>query len=70
MNFSRVLILTREELKHKKIDIIAKIRRAEQIEAVTNNLGIILNDDGSVFDKKIKKQYNNIIDWSKEVVNV
>jgi hypothetical protein len=62
--------LTREELKHKKIDIIAKIRRAEQLESVTNNLGIILNDDGSVFDKKIKKQYNNIIDWSKEVVNV
>lgn len=70
MNFSRVLILTREELKHKKIDIIAKIRRAEQLESVTNNLGIILNDDGSVFDKKIKKQYNNIIDWSREVVNV
>jgi hypothetical protein len=70
MNFSRVLILTREELKHKKIDIIAKIRRTEQLESVTKNLGIILNDDGSVFDKKIKKQYNNIIDWSKEVVNV
>lgn len=62
--------MTREELKHKKIDIIAKIRRTEQLESVTKNLGIILNDDGSVFDKKIKKQYNNIIDWSKEVVNV
>jgi len=65
-----VSILTREEFKHKNIDIVAKLRRADRLDSLTQNLGIVLNEDGSVFDKKIKKQFRNIMDWSKEVINV
>ena len=45
---------------------LSKIRRLSP-QDIVRQIGIIINDDGSVFDPKIKKKFNTVVEWSREM---
>lgn len=53
-------------LLRNQVDIVSKIRRAERPESLAHMIGIILNDDGSVFDRLTKTQSTSVVEWSRK----
>lgn len=53
-------------LLRNQVDIVSKIRRAKRPESLAHTIGIILNDDGSVFDRLTKTQSTSVVEWSRK----
>lgn len=53
-------------LLRNQVDIVSKIRRAKHPESLADMIGIVLNDDGSVFDRLTNTQSTSIVEWSRK----